>query len=62
MPTYDFKVTIEGESIEEARKILASMFDILKTIRGETSTRDFIEFAQKLKAKPALVKKAKMFI
>ena len=62
MQTYDFKVTIEGESIEEARKILASMFDILKTIRGETSTRDFIEFAQMLKAKPSLVKKAKMFI
>jgi len=62
MPTYDFKVKIEAENIEEARKVLASMFDIMKTIRRETSTRDFIDFGAKLKANPTLVKKAKMFI
>ena len=62
MATFDFKVKIEAESIEEARKILASMFDIMKTVRGETSTEDFIDFAEKLKAQPTLVKKAKMFI
>jgi hypothetical protein len=62
MPTYDFKVKIEAENIEEARKVLASMFDLMKTIRRETSTQDFIDFGAKLKANPALVKKAKMFI
>lgn len=62
MQKYDFKVIIEAETNEEARQILLSMFDIMKTVRQETSTKDFIDFAQKLKAKPALVKKAKLFI
>lgn len=62
MEKFDFKVIIEAESGEEARQILLSMFDIMKTVRKETSTKDFIDFAQKLKAKPALVKKAKLFI
>jgi len=62
MATFDFKVKIEAESIEEARRILGSMFDIMKTIRQETSTKDFIEFGAKLKTNPTLVKKAKMFI
>jgi hypothetical protein len=34
----------------------------MKTVRSETSTKEFIEFGNKLKAKPSLVKKAKMFI
>ena len=62
MATFDFKVKIEAESIEEARKILASMFDIMKTVRSETSTKEFIEFSTKLREKPSLVRKAKMFI
>jgi hypothetical protein len=62
MPTFDFKVKIEAENNEEAREVLTSMFDIMKTIRRETSTQDFIEFGAKLKAKPSWVKKAKMFI
>ncbi len=62
MQKFDFKVIIEAESNEEARQILLSMFDIMKTIRQETGTRDFIDFASKLKARPSLVKKAKLFI
>jgi hypothetical protein len=62
MKTFEFKVKIEAESNEEARKVLSAMFDIMKTIRNETSTGEFIEFAGKLKAKPSLVRKAKMFI
>jgi hypothetical protein len=53
---------IEAETREEARLVLLSMFDIMKTIRKETTTKDFIDFAEKLKAKPSLVKKAKLFI
>jgi hypothetical protein len=62
MQKFDFTVLIEAESKEEARQVLLSMFDIMKTIRQETGTKDFIEFASKLKAKPSLVKKAKLFI
>ncbi len=62
MEKFDFTVMIEAENREEARQVLLSMFDIMKTIRQETGTTDFIEFAGKLKAKPSLVKKAKFFI
>jgi hypothetical protein len=62
MEKFDFTVIIEGENRDEARQVLLSMFDIMKTIRQETGTRDFIDFASKLKAKPSLVKKAKFFI
>ena len=62
MEKFDFTVMIEAENREEARQVLLSMFDIMKTIRQETGTRDFIDFAGKLKAKPSLVKKAKFFI
>ncbi|MFN8208089.1 MAG: hypothetical protein U0T82_11865 [Bacteroidales bacterium] len=62
MQKFDFSVLIEAETREEARDVLQGMFDIMKTVRKETSTKDFIDFAQKLKSKPALVKKAKMFI
>jgi deoxyhypusine synthase len=59
---FEFNVKIEADNNEEARKVLLSMFDIMKTIRKETSTGDFIEFGEKLKAKPSLVKKAQLFI
>jgi hypothetical protein len=62
MEKFDFTVMIEAENREEARQVLLSMFDIMKTIRQETGTKDFIDFAGKLKAKPSLVKKAKFFI
>jgi hypothetical protein len=62
MQKFDFTVMIEAENREEAREVLLSMFDIMKTIRQETGTKDFIDFAGKLKAKPSLVKKAKLFI
>jgi hypothetical protein len=62
MPTFDFKVKIDAENNEEARQVLSSMFDIMKTIRTETSTKEFIEFGTKLKEKPSLVQKAKIFI
>jgi hypothetical protein len=62
MTTFEYKVKIEAQSPEEAKEILQAMFDLMKTTRQELSTRDFIEFASKIKKKPSLVKKAKMFI
>ena len=62
MTTFEYKVKIEAQSPEEAKEILQAMFDLMKTTRQELSTRDFIEFAGKIKKKPSLVKKAKMFI
>lgn len=62
MTTFEYKVKIEAQSQEEAKEILQAMFDLMKTTRQELSTRDFIDFARKIKEKPGLVKKAKMFI
>jgi len=62
MTTFDFKVKIDADSNEEAKAILQAMFDLMKTTRSELSTADFIDFAKKIKAKPSLVRKAKMFI
>ena len=62
MKTFEFTVKIEAENKEEAREVLLSMFDIMKTVRSETSTKEFIEFGKKLKNNPSLVRKAKMFI
>jgi hypothetical protein len=62
MTTFDFTVKIEAENRDEARDVLLAMFDIMKTVRKETSTKEFIDFGNKLREKPSLVKKAKMFI
>jgi len=62
MTTFEFKVKIDADSNEEAKAILQAMFDLMKTTRSELSTEDFIDFAKKIKAKPSLVRKAKMFI
>jgi hypothetical protein len=62
MKTFEFKVKIEAENNDEARALLQSMFDLMKTTRSELSTAEFIYFASKIKAKPSLVRKAKMFI
>ena len=62
MPTFDFTVKIEADTKEESREVILAMIDIMKTVRSETSTREFIEFATKLHEKPSLVKKAKFFM
>lgn len=62
MKTFEFKVMIEAQSADEAKEILRAMFDLMKTTRHELSTKDFIEFSRKIKDKPSLVRKAKMFI
>jgi hypothetical protein len=62
MQTFEYKVKIEAQSDAEAKQILTAMFDLMKTTRKETSTKDFIEFAQKIKNRPSLISKAKLFI
>ena len=62
MTTFEYKVKIEANSPQEAKMILQAMFDIMKTTRKELSTADFIDFVDKIKNKPSLLNKAKMFI
>jgi len=62
MTAFEFKVKIEAENNDEAKLILSAMFDIMKTARSETSTKDFLAFAAKIKKDPSLVRRAKMFI
>lgn len=62
MITFEFKVKIEAASNDEAKALLQAMFDLMKTTRSELSADDFIDMAKKIKAKPSLIRKAKMFI
>lgn len=58
MQTFEFKVKIQANDNEEAKKILTALFDIKKSL----NTDDLLLFAKAIKEKPSLVKKAKMFI
>lgn len=62
MPIFEYSVKIDAANGAEAKEILQSMFDIMKTIRKETNAQDFIEFGKKLRNNPSLVKKAKFFL
>lgn len=62
MTAFEFKVKIEANSNEEAKEILQAMFDLMKTTRQELTTLDFIDFAKKIKNKPSLVRKAKIWL
>lgn len=58
MPTFEYKVKIQATNSDEAKQILSALFDIKKSVE----TDDLIFFAQKVKEKPGLVKKAKKFL
>lgn len=58
MPTFEYKVKIQANDSNEAKQILSALFDIKKSVE----TDDLIFFAQKVKEKPGLVKKAKKFL
>ena len=58
MQTFEFKVKIEAETKEKAKKILTALFDIKKSV----SDSDLVFFANAIKNNPKLVKKAKMFM
>ncbi len=58
MPSFEFKVKIQAKDNAEAKKILAAMFDIKKSV----TTEDLLIFSKAVKEKPGLVKKAKMFL
>ncbi len=62
MALFEYKVKIEATTDIEAKQVLGAMFDLMKTTRQETSTKEFIEFAEKIKKKPSLIHKAKLFI
>lgn len=62
MNSYEYKVKIEADSPEQAKAVLQAMFDLMKTVRGELSTDEFIQFAAKIKNKPSLIHKAKFFL
>ena len=62
MATFQFTVNIQAQNDTEAKAVLTAMFDIMKTIRGKTSTEDFIKFSQAIVKKPSLIDKAKLFI
>lgn len=62
MNNFEFKVKIEAENPQQAKQILQGMFDLMKTVRRELSTDDFISFSAKIKNKPSLIHKAKLFL
>jgi len=58
MQTYQFTIRIEAQTSEEAKQIVAALIDLKKSM----TTPDLLLFSRKIKEKPALVQKAKMFI
>ncbi len=58
MASFEFKVKIQAKDNAEAKKILAAMFDIKKSVSAD----ELLLFAKAVKEKPGLVKKAKMFL
>ena len=62
MNSYEFKVRIEAENPEQSKEVLQAMFDLMKTVRSELSTDEFIKFASTIKTKPSLIHKAKFFL
>jgi hypothetical protein len=62
MNSYEYKVKIDADNPEQAKEVLRAMFDLMKTVRSELSTDDFIRFSKTIKEKPALIHSAKFFI
>ena len=58
METFEYKVKIQAKTSTEAKKILSALFDIKKAL----PTEDLFLFAEAIKEKPSLIKKAKMFL
>ena len=58
MENFEFKVKIQAKNKAQAKQTLTAMFDIKKAVSAD----DLICFADAIKKKPQLVKKAKMFI
>jgi hypothetical protein len=58
METFDFTVKIQAVTKEDAIKILTALMDLKKS----TSKDDLILFAKKIKEKPGLIQKAKLFL
>ena len=58
MQNHEFKVQIQADTNEKAKKILTALFDIKKSV----SDSDLLLFADAIKKNPKLVKKAKMFM
>ncbi len=58
METFEYKVKIQAKDSSEAKKVLSVLFDIKKAL----STEDLFLFAEAVKKKPSLIKKAKMFL
>jgi hypothetical protein len=58
METFDFTVKIQARTKEDAIQILTALMDLKKS----TSKEDLILFAKKIKEKPGLIQKAKLFL
>ena len=58
MKKIEFRVNVQAENEEEAKKILTALFEIKKAL----STKDLLKIAELIKKKPGLINKVKAFI
>lgn len=60
MQTFKKNIRIDAESDQQADEIVVAMIEMMKIIRKETSTQDFLKLAKALQKKPSLVRTAQI--
>lgn len=60
MQTFKKNIKIDAESDQQAEEIVIAMIEMMKIIRKETSTQDFLKLAKALQNRPSLVRTAQI--
>jgi len=60
MQTFRKNIKIDAESDQQADEIVIAMIEMMKIIRKETSTKDFLKLAKALQKRPSLVRTAQI--
>lgn len=60
MQTFKKNIRIDAESDQQADEIVVAMIEMMKIIRKETSTQDFLKLAKTLQKRPSLVRTAQI--
>lgn len=59
---FPYDINIEAKDITEANQLLQAMVDLQKAALKKMSTKEFIQFAERVKEKPLLIATAKMIV
>jgi deoxyhypusine synthase len=60
MQTFKKNIKIDADTDQQADEIVVAMIEMMKIIRKETSTQDFLNLAKALQKRPSLVRTAQI--